>query len=109
VREVFTTEHTLAEVEEYAVVLPRRKACRRTWCSFALAALPTTVLGRNIYAKNIPEARKRISLRDPEDVDLLALALHLRIPIWSNDKDFQGLGVDLFTAEQLLRSLGLIR
>ena len=40
--------------------------------------------------------------------DLLAVALHLQLPVWSNDKDFEGLAVDLFTTERLLRRLGII-
>ena len=54
------------------------------------------------------EASRRIGPRDPDDVDLLALALHFEIPIWSNDKDFEELNVDLFTTERLLRHLRII-
>jgi len=56
----------------------------------------------------VPEAMRRIGRRDPDDVDLLAVALHLQLPVWSNDKDFEGLAVDLFTTERLLRRLGII-
>jgi hypothetical protein len=53
-------------------------------------------------------ATKRIGRRDPEDIELLALALRLKISIWSNDRDFERLNVDLFTIEGLLRHLRLI-
>jgi len=35
------------------------------------------------------EARRHLADRDPDDVGLAALALHLEIPVWSNDKDFR--------------------
>jgi len=51
-------------------------------------------------------ARKRIGKRDPDDVDLLALALELKIPIWSNDGDFEGTGIEWYPTAQLLKKLG---
>ena len=35
----------------------------------------------------------------------LALALHLKLPLWSNDRDFEGTGVERFTTAQLLSKL----
>jgi len=74
----------------------------------AVAALPVTLVSRTQYARSIAEAVKRIGRRDPDDIELLALALHFRIPIWSNDRDFEGLNVDLFTTESLLRHLHIV-
>lgn len=106
--EVFTIEYTFAEVEEYALVLARKKRLPSDILLLALAALPVTLVKRDQYAKNTAEAARRIGRRDPDDVDLLALALHFKIPIWSNDRDFEGLNVDLFTTEHLLRHLRII-
>ena len=108
VREVFTTEHTFAEVEEYAPILSRQRRLPSDVLLLAVAALPVTFVNRSQYAKNIAGATKRIGHRDPADVELLAMALHLQIPIWSNDRDFEGLKVDLFTTEGLLRHLRII-
>jgi predicted nucleic acid-binding protein len=108
VREVFTTEHTFSEVEEYAPVLARQKHLPSDILLLAMAALPVTIVVRAQYAKSIAEATRRIGRRDPEDVELLALALHLQIPIWSNDRDFERLNLDLFTTAGLLRHLRLI-
>jgi predicted nucleic acid-binding protein len=102
VREVFTTEHSFSEVEEYAPVLARQKRLPSDILLLAIAALPVTIVvyaHYAHYAKSIAEATKRIGRRDPEDIDLFALALHLQIPIWSNDRDFERLNVDLFTTE----------
>jgi len=108
VGEIFTTEYTFGEVEEYASVLARRKRLPSDILLLAVAALPVTLVSHTRYSKSVPEAMKRIGHRDPDDVELLALALQFEIPIWSNDKDFEGLHVDLFTTERLLRQLGII-
>jgi predicted nucleic acid-binding protein len=108
IREIFTTEHTVAEVQEYALVLAAKRRLASDSLLLAVAALPVTIVTRPQYAKSIPQAAKRIGRRDPEDIELFALALHFRIPIWSNDRDFENLKVDLFTTERLLRHLGII-
>jgi predicted nucleic acid-binding protein len=108
ITEVLTTEKTLAEVEEYAIVLGRKKKIRDDVLLLALAALPVTVAVPSEYTASLRRARRRIARRAPDDVDILALALQLNIPLWSNDRDFEGTGVELFTTEGLLRKLGLI-
>jgi len=109
VHEVFTAGHTLAEVEEYSVVLAKKKRIPSDVLLLAVAALPVTVVSRPLYNKNMAEAVKRIGRRDPDDVELLALALHLRIPVWSNDRDFEDLDIQWFTTEGLLRHLRFIQ
>lgn len=108
VGQIFTTEHTIAEVQEYALVLGRKKRLPSDVLLLAVAALPVNIVSRSRYAKSIPAAEKHIGRRDPDDVELLALALQLEIPVWSNDKDFGGLPIELFTTERLLRQLEII-
>jgi predicted nucleic acid-binding protein len=58
------------------------------------------------YGAYYSQSASLIAGRDPHDVPTLALALSRNIPIWSNDKDFQGLaGVQVFTTSQLLDCL----
>lgn len=108
VDEILTTEFTLAEVHEYAGVLAKKKRLAADIVLLAVAALPVNVINRDVYRRRVPEAVKRIGSRDRGDVELLALALHLQVPIWSNDKDFEETGVELFTTEDLLRELRVI-
>jgi hypothetical protein len=44
--------------------------------------------------------------RDPNHLALLAPAIHVDLPVWSNDQDFDG-GVEWYTTEKLLRQLGI--
>jgi predicted nucleic acid-binding protein len=108
VQEVFTTEPAFAEVEEYASVLARKKRLPSDIFLLTVAALPVTLVNRGQYTRSLAEARRRIGGCDPDDVELLALALHFGIPIWSNDRDFEEVNIDLFTTERLLRHLRVI-
>ncbi len=103
--EVFTAETTLAEVQEYAPVLARKKRLSTDLVLLAVATLPVTVVDSSVYARSIAEARRRIGRRDPDDIDILALALHLGLPIWSNDNDFEVAGVEWYTTADLLARL----
>ena len=105
--EIFTVETVMAEVEEYAGLLARKKRLAVDLVLLAVSALPVTIVGRADYAPTIPEATKRIAQRDPDDAELLALALTLNVPVWSNDKDFEGTGVVWLTTEALIRQFGL--
>jgi predicted nucleic acid-binding protein len=108
VGEILTSEYTFAEVEEYVPILARRKGLPADVLILAVAALPVTIVEHSRYAGKLPQARRQIGDRDPDDVDLLALALQFRIPIWSNDKDFSSAKVKRFTTEDLLRHLRII-
>lgn len=105
VEEVLTTEFTLSEVQEYAGILARRKGLDADLVLLAAASLPVNTVPRRTYAPSLPAARKRIAHRDPEDVDLLALALHCQAPLRSNDNDFNGAGVVRYTTASLLSFL----
>ena len=105
--EILTVEQIMAEVEEYAGLLARKKRLAEDLVLLAVGALPVTVVERTDYAAAIPEAKKRIERRDPDDVELLALALAFNIPVWSNDNDFEDAGVQWLTTEKLLQQLGI--
>ena len=45
--------------------------------------------------------------RDPDDIELLALALHLRIPVWSNDDDFASARAPWLATAELLARLNI--
>jgi len=108
VDEVLTAEDTLDEVQEYAPVLARKKHLHEDLVLLAVATLPVTVIERKNYASGIAEASRRIGQRDPDDIPILALALTLNVPLWSNDKDFEDAGVEWYTTETLLRRLRIV-
>lgn len=108
VAEVFTAEPKLAEVDEYAAVLARKRRLSADLLLLAIASLPVTIVLPGDYVSSVTEARRRVGRRDPDDIPILALAIQFGIPVWSNDRDFEGCRVPWFTTEDLLRKLGLL-
>ena len=107
--DVVTTVAALDEVNEYAEPLARRLRLPLGTVLLAVTTLPVTVVDRDEYAASLREAERRIGQRDPDDIDTLALALHLDAPVWSNDRDFEGAGVEWYTTARLLKTLELGR
>ena len=86
---------------------PKGSTLRLDTLLLTLAALPVTVVERSEYEHHLPEAERRIGKRDPDDVDVLALALDLKLAVWSNDNDFEAAGVDWHTTAEILKALGI--
>ena len=105
--EVFTTEATFAEVKEYAFQLGRKKKLAPDVLLLTVAALPVSIVSHEVYEGAMAEARKLIEWRDPDDVEIFALTLHMKIPLWSNDNDFLDCGIERFTTAELLSKLGI--
>lgn len=99
----FVPETAYAEAEEHlaALVVKRggdpSKAVRLLRSMAALG----TVVHRDLYEDFEAEARKRLAARDPEDWPILAAALALDCPIWTEDTDFFGCGVATWTSASI--------
>jgi predicted nucleic acid-binding protein len=107
VEQVFTPAAAYDEVFEYLAPLAKKKRLHLDTLLLTLAALPVTVVERSEYKHHLPEAERRMGKRDPDDVHVLALALDLNLPVWSNDNDFEDAGVDWHTTAELLKALGI--
>ena len=107
VEQVFTPAAAYDEVLEYLPSLAKKKRLELDTLLLAFAALPVTVVERSDYRADLSAARRRIGKRDPDDVDVLALALHLNLAVWSNDSDFEDASVEWHTTAELLKMLGI--
>lgn len=107
VERVFTPAAAYDEVFEYLPSLAKKKRLELDILLLACAALPVTVVERSDYEGKVLRARRRIGKRDPDDVDVLALALQLNVAVWSNDNDFEDTGVEWHTIAELLKMLGI--
>jgi predicted nucleic acid-binding protein len=101
--ELFAPDVAFAEAREH---LPRVLSKRGTLAEPALALLES--LGNVIqtvdyeaYAASEEDARKRLIGRDPDDWPVLATALVLNCPIWTEDTDFFGAGVATWTTDRV--------
>lgn len=90
--ELVTTLVTLKEVKEYLPDLAEKAGLDPMTLLENLELLGVLSYGPKKYRKHLVEARRRIAARDPDDVPLLALALSLQLPVWSNDRHFEGSG-----------------
>ena len=70
----------------------------------ALLSRHLTVVTETEYRERETEARDRVP-RDPNDWPTVALALSLGIGIWTNDYDFFGCGIPVWTTQTLLTHL----
>lgn len=69
----------------------------------ALHRLPllVTPVPHDAYADLEPEARMRLRGRDEEDWPVVALALRLDCPVWTEDQDFFGTGIPTWTTDRV--------
>ena len=105
IQEFTVPDSVLKEVTTYLPELARKLGQEVAFLTYALDLLPLTRYAASSYRKSLNEAKARIEARDPKDVDVLALTLALGYPLWSNDRDFEGTGIERFTTAQLLKVL----
>jgi predicted nucleic acid-binding protein len=104
-----TTEKTTWEVKRYIprVVSRLREAGKTAWTEARLEQLfhllPIAAFGDDFYGASLSEAHRLIDHRDPEDADLLALVLQTSLPVWTEDRDFDGIvGVRVIRTSELV-------
>ena len=102
---LITTDGKIDEVRRALTSIAQKRDLDLTLLLDGVDVLPIEILEESTYRSKLAEAKKRIGKRDPTDADLLALALAEKSPIWSQDKDFEDCGVELYTTERLLKIL----
>ena len=102
--DVYTTEHTCAEVAEYTPYFSERYRITIERMFKTMKMLPLMVKDKEFYRERMSKAKKL--MKDPEDVEVGALALALDSPVWSNDNDFKNFPTGRYTTAQLLKILG---
>jgi predicted nucleic acid-binding protein len=105
VEEFAVPDSVLKEVTAYLPELARKLGQEVAFLTYALDLLPLTNYAGRSYRKTMAAARTRIEARDPKDVEVLALTLSLGYPLWSNDRDFEGTGIEQIATAQLLKVL----
>ena len=94
-------------IQEALAKIPEIAAKRKQIPEFAelslLLFIKTVVLvvDRSFYNEFEGQARARISKRDPNDWPVVATALLLSAPIWTEDRDFFGCGIATWTTDRI--------
>jgi predicted nucleic acid-binding protein len=96
----FVPEVALAEAEEHlpALVIKHGGDPEKALAFLRTLVRLVEVIGSDVYGEFEGEARERLGQRDPEDWPILAAALALGCPIWTEDTDFFGCGVATWTS-----------
>ncbi len=99
----FVPEAAFAEAEEHVAALVVRRGGDPEIALAFLESLGRLVqlIGCEVYEPYGAEARERLATRDPEDWPILASALALGCPIWTEDTDFFGCGVATWTTDRV--------
>lgn len=107
--ELYGPEKMLEEVEKYRD-LYREKA---GYTEAEVDALLTVIGGeihtvpRGLFSDDVRRAEDLIGEKDPDDVPFLALAIHLNVPVWTDDTDFQHQEeVEILTTPELAERFG---
>jgi predicted nucleic acid-binding protein len=99
----FVPETAYAEAKEClaALIAKRRGDPARAAVVLRSIAALATIVDHDVYRDFEAEARQRLGTRDPEDWPILAAALALGCPIWTEDTDFFGCGVATWTSASI--------
>jgi len=99
----FVPEAAYAEAEEHVPALVVRRGGDPDKSVRFLRSLRglVEVLGSEVYGNFEDAARERLGDRDPEDWPILASALAVGCPIWTEDTDFFGCGVPTWTTSRV--------
>ena len=104
--ELYSTQFTLFEVAKYLPDLAEKLQCSEQEMFAAYEALPVVACQPFEYGAQVTRAADLIGERDERDVPLLALALARGYPIWSDDRDFEGIAeIRLFKTAGLVAQL----
>lgn len=103
--EIVTTEFNVGEVREYLGVMADKYGLGEEILESQLKLLPLKIYQRKFYEDFLDGASRLLAGNDEDDVELLALSLKLKVPVWSNDRDFQRAGVETYSTAKLLKIL----
>lgn len=99
----FAPEFAFAEAREHLPVILTRRSLPVAEALAVLDSLSEIVQSISVEAYSAFEeaARKRLAGRDIDDWPVLATALALNCPIWTEDADFFGTGVATWTTDRV--------
>ena len=103
----FSPQTMLFEVEKYLPFVAQKLDRPELDLFREFELLPVTAVQPHVYDSEMRRATQLIGWRDAKDVPVLALALRLRLPVWTEDRDFENLpGVSVYKTADLLPLAG---
>ncbi|MCX7014815.1 MAG: PIN domain-containing protein [Candidatus Sumerlaeota bacterium] len=102
---VHVARFNAGEVREYLPRMAAKYQLSPHLVELQWRLLPVTVHEPAGYAQHVPRALADLKDRDPEDAHALALARALALPLWSNDRHFDGVEIRRYSTARLLSQL----
>lgn len=99
----YTPDACVDEAREYIPELSKRRGLDSSVGMSVLEQVTRTVVlaDKSLYESFGGSARERIRVRDEEDWPVVAVALMLDLPVWTEDRDFFGSGVATWTTDRV--------
>ena len=91
----YSPDVCFGEAHEYIPDVAKRRGVDSSLALTVLEEVSRIVVSvdRSLYESHENLARERIQRRDPDDWPVVAVALMLGIPVWTEDQDFFGSGI----------------
>lgn len=102
----FAPDEVFSDAEKYLPPIFKARGLDWSVGNAVLKRLPALIqcVEFDVYSEFEEKARQRI--RDPRDWPVLAAALALNCPVWTEDQDFFGSGVATWTSNTVIMYLG---
>ena len=99
----FSPDVAYADARKYLPALLEKRGVNSASAMAVLDALESIVmpLELGVYAGFKTQALERIALRDADDWPVLACAMAIGCPVWTEDADFFGTGVATWTSDRV--------
>ena len=99
----FAPDVAYADARKYLPALLEKRGVESAVAMTVLNALESIVhpLELEIYAGLQQQALQRIAMRDADDWPVLACAMTMGCPIWTEDADFFGTGIAIWTTDRV--------
>lgn len=99
----YTPDVCFQDAQKYVPVVSKDRGLDAALGLFVLNQIGQIVdrVDRSLYEEYETAARDRVDLRDPDDWPVVATALLLDLPIWTEDQDFFGSGVATWTTDRV--------
>lgn len=101
--DLFAPDKAFVEIEEHLPEICAKRGFPTDKVMAVYEAVTRIVqeLPEPVYRGREAEARARIERRDPDDWPVIACALTLNCPIWTEDRDFFGAGISTWTTDRV--------
>lgn len=99
----FSPDVAYADARKYLPALLKKRGVDSNVLMLVLDRLEGVVqsIDAELYEGMQQQALKRIAVRDEDDWPVLACAMTLGCPVWTEDKDFFGTGVATWTSDRI--------